>query len=244
MTERIRVSLQSFQVPLSWYQILDGRNTISVTNLSSNTVTNLTVPPGTYSYHELCRVLQTLYAPLSAKHFPNQNTLLLFTLQPHRYVFSKGLAEIMGFLPGVPYEGTSVHSPLVCQPLTTQSIHIRLANMPPAQDNLSMTNLSGDVDVDATLAIVPVVNTQPFHVLTWENDIDTGVFTGDHKLTQIEFLLSNEDGDELTFLPDHVMVLKIETHEQDDSNPREMMRLLRGLKEAVDTLVLYKHVRP
>jgi hypothetical protein len=39
------------------------------------------------------------------------------------------------------------------------------------------------------------------------------------------------------------MVLKIDTYEQDNSDPREMMRLLRGLKEAVDTLVLYQHVR-
>jgi hypothetical protein len=241
MTERVRIGLQSFQVPLTWYQIVAGRNTIAATNLATGAAATLTVPPGTYSYYELCRLLQSMYAPLSARYFPNSSTILLFAMQPHRWVFAKGLAEVMGFKPGVAYEGTSVYSPLVCQPLATTAIHVSLTNLPPCQDNLSLSNLTGEVTVDSTLAIVPVTSTQPFHVVTYTNDLDDGVFTGDHKLSVIEFALTNEDGELLADLPDHIMRLRLDTFEVDEADG--LTKTLAEIKDGVQTLVLYKHIR-
>jgi hypothetical protein len=160
----------------------------------------------------------------------------------HRWVFKDGLAQILGFVPNVPYEGVTVASPNVCVPLVTEAIHVKLVNLPCLDEAVNMTNVSGMVMPDTTLGIVPVTTTTPFHVVSYTNDTDVGMWTGDYKLNVMEFHLMNEDGLELSFLPDWWCTLKIETYDMDEQ--RELLNLIRQMQKDLNDLLMHKVLRP
>lgn len=240
--EKFKISLQQFMVPYNWYQVNEGSNRFTATDLTTNTTTLRTIPPGSYNYFELGKLIGLLYESCRATYLPYQNKIVLETSQNHRWVFSDGLAQIMGFLPEVPYEGTAVTSPYVCRPLTTEAIHVHITNLPCMDEAVNLTNVTGNIAPDTTLAIVPVTTTQPFHVLTYTNQLDdAGVYTSDFKLTYMDFLLTNEDGTELTWMPDHIMTLKIDTVELNEN--ADMLDVMRKMQQDINDLLLSNMLR-
>ena len=244
LVEKFRVSLNQFMIPYNWYQVNEGLNAITIFDPVQQAGYTAWVPPGTYNYFDLCGLLQGfLNTPVS--YLETQNKVQITTDVPKTITFSQGIAQILGFEPDVPYT-TSVRfpdlvSPNVCRPLATESIHVRITNLPCLDEAVSLTNVTGSVTVDDTVGIVPVANTRPFHVINYLNQTDDGNFTGDYKLTYLEFLLTNEDGLELTYLPDFTMTLKIDTVMVNEDE--ELMNVLRKMQADINDLLIAKALR-
>jgi hypothetical protein len=235
-TERLRISVNTFTVTRSWYQITAGRNIITATNLETNEETTITIAVGTYSYADLCKLISLAYPPVKATYSYTYNQITLKTTVPHRWTFVPGIAEIMGFLFDIPMEGVIVQSLIACKPVATEAIHIEVVNLPPMDDSVNLTNVNGTVEPDSKLAIIPITNTKPFHICNWLNETDVGLFTSEYKLNLLELRFADEQGRRLAFLPEHTMTLKIDTYELNEN--QDMLQLLREIREDLRDIAL------
>ena len=240
-TERFRVSLMEFSVPYVWYTVNAGFNAILFENLATNTSTSVVVPPGTYAYHDLVKIINGLYPGTKARYLDAQNAVSFSAASQHRVTMSQGIAEILGFEPNVPYEGVAIKSIKPCSPMATTHIILNVTNLPPLDSNVNLTNLSGAITPSSMLAVVPITATPPFHEIVWQNDLDFGMWTSDYKLTSLDFELVNEDGNELTFIPDHRFTLRLDVFDIGDNDP--LHRDVADIRNDVRNLFLHKYLR-
>jgi len=238
--ERIRVTLTEFSIPFTWYQIPEGENSFMFTR--GDTTQQVFITPGTYSYHELAKELSGLLDPVVVRYLPNQNKMYFampgsdqFTLE-----FARFLGSILGFRSNIDYTGNEVVSQYPCQPLVTTHLIIK-TNLPPSEAGVNFTNIEGPVRPDSTLAIIPLVNTPPFHTLHWINEMDIGYMTSDYKLNQFTVEVTSEDGAYVPDLPDYWFQIRADVINIDEDTT--IQDTLEEVSNDLKTLVLHKIVR-
>jgi hypothetical protein len=165
---------------------------------------------GNYTYYRLAEKITSLYPFCTCTWLEDQNKMQFVFTTWHTMTFD-GLYNLLGFTQGTTYEGATMTSERVMTPLATTHIVINLTNTTPMHGALTLDNIGGEVKPSNILARVPI-NAEPFRLITYSNPVpeDMGIFTSDNSIQRLEFLMTNEDGVELTFLPDSEMFLKLE----------------------------------
>lgn len=239
--ERFRIALVDFNVPYSWYTLNDEFNTIEFHDVVADTTTEVTVPPGSYNYFDLAPVISKLYPAVKTQYLAPQNKMKFTFETLHRVKFSHGIADILGYYADIEYlfnlSGSSIKP---CSPLATTHLILKVNNLPPLDSNVNLTNLTGEVTPSYILATVPITNIAPFHEITWINHLDVGVFTSDPKITTIDFQIINQDGVELTFIPDHRFTLRIDVYDVEEHD--ELHRNVVDIRDNVRNIFLNSYL--
>jgi hypothetical protein len=229
-----------FSIPFSWYLINDNFNTIQFVD-GNNVSTTIVVPKGSYNYFDLCKTISLLYPSMPVLYKPIQNQVFFASATNQKITFSAGIAEILGFQPNFQYSGDVISSVMVCTPMAITHIILGITNLPPCDANVNLTNLTGDIAPSYQIATVPITHVSPFHEITWENILDFGMFTSDNKLTNFDFEVMSEDGNEITFIPDHRFTLRIDVYDIEEYD--DMHRAVDEINQTVKNLFLHKYLK-
>lgn len=240
--QKIKISLLDFNVPFSWSLINNGYNTITFHDEGRAVTTSVSIPTGNYTYYRLAKKITSLYPFCVCTWLEDQNKMQFAFTSGHTMTFD-GIYNILGFTQGTTYQGTTITSDRAMMPLATSHIVINLTNITPTHGSLTLDNIGGEVKPSNILARVPI-NAEPFRLITYNNPVpqDAGVFTSDNSLQRLEFLLTNEDGVELTFLPDSEMFLKFEVFNLEDTDLEDIKADLQEIKQTLKDLFLIKHL--
>ena len=240
--ERIKISLLDFNCYFSWYSVNEGFNTIYFTNLETNKTTTVSLHKGTYKYQQLQRAIRAAYPECGIFWNEMDNKFEFSFAVPHRMEFD-GIYETLGFTLGAKPEGTLIEPTNSMLPMPFTYIYVNLANVSPCNDSLNLDNFIGDVRVSNVLARVPV-NCAPFRNIFYQNVApdDTGIDTTESSLNRLDFVLTNADGVELTFLPDYEMTLRFQVYSQEDENT-DMKQDIRTIRENVGDIFLHKMLK-
>lgn len=233
--ELFKVSLMAFTTYNDMLQIKDGRDTLTVNNV------DYVVPSGTYTYQRLAKALSSLLSvPVTWNVELNAMT---FAFNASTSIRFDGLAEVLGFDAGVTYTGSMITSLRAMRPIEPTHIMVNLLNVSPVDDHLCLSNHSGQVRVCNVLAKV-LINASPFQLVTYNQVLETdGLYTSDNTLQTLEFLMTNNDGEELTDLAEHEIVLRIESVDINNADTEDMLRELREIRQTVKDMFLYRALR-
>jgi hypothetical protein len=239
--QKIKVSLLDFSVYNSWYLINEGYNTITFKNELTQAQTAVAIPEGNYSYYRLAKKIRELFPPCECTWLADQNKMMFSFLTSHTMYFD-GIYDLLGFPQGAMPSGTSILSERAMSPLATTHIVVNLVNTTPVHGALTLDNMGGEVKPSNILARVPI-NAEPFRLITYANQTpDVGIFTSDNTIQRLEFLITNEDGMPLTFLPDFEMFLRLEVWNLQNDDLHEMKVDLQEIKQTLKDLFLMKHL--
>lgn len=239
--QKIKISLLDFNVPFSWSLINAGFDTITFKNNITQVSTPVTIPEGNYTYYRLAKKISELYPVCSCTWLQDQNKMQFLFSVSHQMSFD-GVYALLGFIQGATPTGTNITSEKAMTPLATSHIVVNLLNTTPVHGALTMDNIGGEVRPSNILARIPI-NVEPFRLITYANQSpDVGIFTSDNTLQHLEFLITNEDGVPLTFIPDFEMFLKMEVWNLQDDDLVEIKRDLGEIKQTLKDLYLYKYL--
>lgn len=233
--ELFKVSLMAFTTYNDMLQIKDGKDTITVNNV------DYVVPSGTYTYQKLAKTLSTLLnVPVSWTAELNSMT---FAFNVSTTIRFDGLADVLGFDAGVSYTGTSITSLRAMHPIEPTHIMIHLNNVSPVEDHLNLSNHSGEVRVANVLGKV-LINASPFQLVSFNQVLETdGLYTGDNTLQTLEFIMTDNDGNLMHDLPEHEMVLRIESEDIDNYDDKSMIQELKEIRTTLKDIFMYRALR-
>ena len=241
--ERIRVTIMNFNVYNSWYMINAGFNTINFYNMVTNTTTSVSIPGGSYSYYRLAAEINNLYADCTCTWLQDSNKMCFTFTDSHQMSFD-GIYNILGFQQGEQPEGTTIVSSQTMIPVPTTGILINLINQMPYHGAINLDNLTGFMRPSTVLARVGI-NASPFQLITYSNvtENDNGIYISTNNLNELEFLFTTPDQVEMTYLPDHDLLIKVEVWAVDDeSNMQTLMEDISAIKQTLSDLFLMKHL--
>jgi len=240
--ERIKISLLDFSCYYSWFQINSGFNTINFTNLTTNVTTSITIPVGTYRFQLLAQTIDNLYASCNCLWDETTNKLVFTFATNHRLSFD-GVYKTLGFNYGETPQGTTIISSNPMEAMATTHIYINMPNVSPVAESVNMDNLSGEIRVSNILARIPII-TSPFQLINYVNQIpnDNGIDTTEGTLSQFEIYITNHDGVELTFMPEHELTIRLQIYTTEDEKNNEAFEDLKAIRETLKDLFIQKHL--
>ena len=239
--ELFKVSLMAFTTYNDMLQIKEGKDTITIAHTNNQHSTDYYVPWGTYTYQRLARVIQGLIdRPVLWNVETNSMT---FTLNNNTSIRFDGLGEVLGFDANVSYTGAQITSLRAMHPIEPTHIMVHLNNVSPVEDHLNLSNHSGEVRVSNVLAKV-LINASPFQLVSYNQVLETdGLYTGDNTLQTLEFIMTDNDGNQMLDLPEHELVLRIESEDIDDYDQKGMIQELKEIKQTLKDIFLYRALR-
>jgi hypothetical protein len=230
--DNFKISLQNFTTYNNWFLVKDGADTITIDAVP------VTIPHGHYPYQRLARVLEA-YTGASV-HWSQESNIMRFVFDTSKTVNFDGLGKILGFEPNTSYTGTTIISPTSMMPYENPHIMIHLNNVAPVEEHLCMSNHSGEVRMANILAKV-LINASPFQLIEHQQVLETqGIFTADNSLGALEIFITDKNGQIFTDMPDHEMVLTIESVDIDYYDMKKVIDELKDIREAVKNLLVLK----
>lgn len=213
-------------------QIKDDRDTINING------TNYTIPHGTYTYQKLAKTIQSVIN--SPVVWNAELNAMTFNFQSSASLHFDKIGEILGFDADITYTGTQITSLRAMHPVDPTHIMIHLNNVSPIEDHLNLSNHTGEVRISNILAKV-LINSAPFQLITYNQILESdGLHTGDNTMQTLEILITDNDGKEIDDLPEHEMVLKIESVDIDDYDTKEMIRELKEIKQTLKDIFIQR----
>lgn len=233
--ELFKVSLIAFTTYNDMLQIKEGRDTITIDNLEYS------VPWGTYTYQRLAKTISNLISvPVSWDVELNAMTFVFNVSTSIRF---DGIGEVLGFDANTTYTGTQITSLRAMHPVEPTHVMIHLNNVSPVEDHLNLSNHSGEVRVANVLAKV-LINASPFQLISYNQVLENdGLYTGDNTLQNLEFLITDNDGNQILDLPEHELVLRIESEDIDNYDQKSMIAELKEIKQTLKDIFMYKALR-
>ena len=234
--ERFKITLQNFSTYNDWYLIKEGSNTIWVNGKM------LTVPHGTYTYYRLSKQLATTTG--AAVTWLQDQNKMQFSFQESKSVSFDGVGPILGFDEDIVYTGSVIVSDFAMTPVKDTHLFVHLNNVSPLNDHLVFSNHTGEVKVANILAKV-LVNAAPFTLITHQQVLESeGLYSNENNLGALEVMITKSRGEEFYDLPDHEMVLHIESVDIDNVDLKEIMYEIKDIKNTLKDIMLMKYLKP
>ena len=233
--ELFKVSLMGFTTYYDMLQVKDGKHTIRI-----NT-TDYTIPHGTYTFQRLSRTLSSLLTvPVI---WNTELNAMTFQFPSTTTVRFDGIAEVLGFDADIDYNGTQITSVRAMHPIEPTHIILHLNNVSPVEDHLCLSNHTGEVRVANVLGKV-LINASPFQLITYNQVLESdGLYTGDNSLQTLEFLLTDNDGNVITDMTEHEIILRIESVDIDNYEMKDVIWELKDIRQTLKDQMLMKALR-
>ena len=233
--ELFKVSLVAFTTYNDFLQIKDGKDTVTINNV------DFQVPWGTYTFQRLSRTLSSLLnVPVVWNTDLNSMTFQFSSTTTMEF---DGIAYILGFEADTDYIGTQITSVKAMKPYEPSHVIIHLNNVSPVEDHLNLSNHSGEMRVSNILGKV-LINASPFQLVTYNQVLESdGLFSGDNTLQTLEFIITDNDGVEMTDMPEHEFILRIESVDIENYEMKDIINELKEMKSTLKDLFMYKALR-
>lgn len=230
--ELFKISLFAFSTYNTMLQVKEGRDTINVNG------TNYNIGHGTYTYQKLARTIQSIINTPVVWNV--ELNIMTFVFESSSSIHFDKLGEILGFDADIIYTGSQISSSRAMRPIEPTHIIIHLNNVSPVEDHLNLSNHTGEVRVSNILAKV-LINSAPFQLVTYQQVLESdALYTGDNTMQTLEIYITDNDGNEIDDLPEHEMVLKIESVDIENNGEKEMIRELKEIKNTLKDIFIQR----
>jgi hypothetical protein len=89
-----------------------------------------------------------------------------------------------------------------------------------------------------------LINASPFQIINYNQVLESdGLYSADNSLTSLEFLITDNDGNLIEDMPEHEMVLKIESLDIGKEDSDTIIALMKDIKTTLKDTFLYKTLR-
>jgi hypothetical protein len=153
----------------------------------------------------------------------------------------------LGYLPNTDYTGLQIYSQRPMVPYDDPYIMIHLQNISLMNEHLIFSNHTSEVRMASILAKV-LINANPFQLITHQQILDSeGIYTSDNTLGNLEILITDSSGEVFYDMPDHSLVLRIESVDVEDYDMKDLVSEVKEINKRVKdilTLKLYGKQRP
>lgn len=233
--ELFKISLVSFTTYNDILQITDNCNTINKNNV------DYVIPYGTYTFQKLARTLQAiLEVPV---HWNTELNAVTFMFDTETTLRFDDIGYILGFDSDVDYTGTNITSIRPMRPIKPTHLMIHLNNVSSVNEHLNLSNHTGQIRISNILSKV-LINAEPYRLITYNQILESeGLYTPENCLNVLEFMITDNDGNIIDNLPEHEVVLKIETYDIEDYDTKSIINELRDMKNTLRDLLVYKVLR-
>jgi hypothetical protein len=233
--EIFKVSLVSFTTYNDMLMVKDGKDTITKNGV------DYVIPNGTYTYQNLSKALRSLLGVPVV--WNTELNAIIFSFPTSTILKFDNIAYTLGFDAGVSYTGTTITSIRAMKPYEPTHIVVHLNNIQPVEEHLNLSNHTGEVRVANVLAKV-LINASPFQLISYEQVLESnGLYSADNSLQVLEFLLTDNDGNQFVDLPEHELVLRIESIDVNDADTKDMIKELKEIRGTLKDLFMYKALR-
>jgi hypothetical protein len=244
--QRMKISFMSFTCECMWFEINSTNNAFVLRNLTSNTDTTISIPPGNYTFQKLALVIGALYPSCVCRWVPESNTLSFQFQEPHSLSFIGSSYDTLGF-----YEddddltGLYINSTKSLKTRANNIIYIRLNDVIQANENINLDNLTSIHGKPSNILCSIPVNASPFSTIFYDNSVygrDMGLYLSSPKLNTINISLTDKSGNYLDYMTDWQMQLLVEIYDTEDDLLEEGVRLLRSIDSTLRQQLLMKYV--
>lgn len=233
--EIFKVSLVSFSTYNDFLQVKSGKDTITKDGM------DYVIPHGTYTFQNLSKALRSLLGVPVV--WDTEINAMSFQFSTTTTLKFDDIAYILGFDAGVSYMGTIITSVRAMKPYEPTHIVVHLNNIQPVQEHLNLSNHTGEVRVANVLAKV-LINASPFQLISYEQVLESnGLYSADNSLQVLEFMMTDNDNNLLVDIPEHELVLRIESIDVNDTDTKDMIRELKEIKSTLKDIFMYKALR-
>lgn len=234
-TEIFKLSLVSFSTYHDMLQVKDGYDTVYKNNQAFK------ISHGSYTFQKLVRELQNVLG--TTVFWDVETNTVTFVFQTNTTIRFDGIARILGFDESVIYSGTTVTSVRPLRPYNNNHIMIHLNNIQPVAEHLCLSNHTGEVRIANVLSKV-LINAPPFQLVTHEQILESdGLYSADNSLQVLEFVLTDNDGNLIEDMPEHELVIRIESVDVQDVGMNEMLYQLKEIRQTLKDQMLMKALR-
>lgn len=232
MLEKFKISLKDFSVYNTWYLVDTCGDTITIDG------TPYTIPHGTYTYQRLAKIIEAATGA-TVRWLQDQNKIRIVFEQSKTVRFDD-IGTLLGFVPYQDYTGDTLISDNPMTPYEMTHLYIHLNNVAPIESNMDFSNMSGSMRPCSILGRV-LVNASPFQLITYQQVLESdGIMTADNSITKMEILITDAEGNELDFLPEHELTLKIDVYDVDDTDTKDTLRELKEIRSVLKDMLMYK----
>jgi hypothetical protein len=218
--EVLSISLQSFSCFFDAHLVSDAMLTLN------GTIVN--IPPGSYSFTRLCKVINDKYGSSVCSWVRERNTIAFTSGTGQSMTLDPGsAAEALGFEPGV-HVGMYIEGEYAMDPLKRLGkICVHLDGLTPYRC-WNMDDVNGYVDASTMLCCIPF-DAAPYSWFHYEPTERQPLIVNEKQLSMLRFRFTDVDGKLLDgLIPHHQLVLRIDTHIAMDEN--ENLAVLQELK--------------
>lgn len=233
--EVFKISLVSFCCYNDMLQVKDGCNTVI------HNGTEYMLENGTYTFQRLAKALQGLLeVPVV---WSVETNTMSFSFDQNNVLRFDGLANILGFDVDTPYIGTTITSVRAMKPYKPSHFMVHLDNIQTIDEHLCLSNHSGEIRISNILAKV-LINSAPFQLVTYEQVLESdGLYSADNTLQNLEFVITDNDGNLIEDMVEHEIVLRIESIDLEDASTNEILRELKEVRQTLKDQMLMKALR-
>lgn len=165
---QMSLTVVDFTMQVQYYVVNDFNNELTFTKLSDWSAQTITIPPGNYSYRELCLMVSSLYGDVSCTYNKNTNKAEFRFTVPHSIQFINYSYKTFGFNLADSPSGTAIISANqldLKQGVNQLVIHAEGVST-TALWNVDNFNSRDDMDTQPSdiMAVIPF-DTAPFTVL-------------------------------------------------------------------------------
>lgn len=238
--ELMSITLLNFNMYCDWYVVNDTNNNFSIRKLSNNETINITIPTGNYPYKTLYQTINLLYGSKVCNFSKIQNKFFFTFSEPHQITFQDKSKEILGFTNNA-YTGSVIMSDYVLNPTKLlDSICVSMNGVQPYKC-YNLSNNNGFIEISNMLCAIPFVSA-PYDIFTYSNTGDNfKLFVFDKNIQKLSFRITDFDGNDLTYIPEFTMCLKVDTYIEQDED--EQLQVSKKILEYTKMNFLTKHLR-
>jgi hypothetical protein len=238
--ELLCITLMNFNVYCSCYNVNDTNKSFTITRMSDNAVTNVTLPVGSYPYKLLYQTINLLAGSDVCSFNKIKNKFRFTFTESHTISFNDKSFELLGFSNNT-HAGTVIESDEVLNPFNQlDNLCVHLSGVQPYRAYNLDIMVSSDVVVSDLICAIPFT-TSPYDMLNWVNvGNQYQMYIHDKSIQSLNFKITDFKNEPLTYLPNFTMTLKVETYQTYDED--ETLQTMKKILEYTKMNFLSKHL--
>lgn len=233
---QMSLTVVDFTMQIQYYVVNSLNNQLIFTDVSNSSHTTITVPPGNYSYRDLCLAVSRLYTGLTCTYDNHTNRAIFTFTTPHAISFINNSYQTFGF------NSTDVPSGTIITSSNQLDLKGGVNQLVLHAAGVSTTacwnvdNFSSKDDLKCkpsdVLAVIPF-DTAPFTVLHWQNPGNQfEMLLNEKNISRLQITIQDIYGNDLTYLNSYTITFLVRIYKKNVQDGQN--RTLSILSEILD----------
>lgn len=206
-----------FTMQIQYYVVNNLNNQLTFIDAAAHSTT-ITVPPGNYSYRDLCLTVSCLYPGVTCTYDNHTNRVVFKFSTPHAISFVNNSYQTFGFNSTDLPSGTTITSTNQLDLKGGVNQLVLHAARVSTTACWNVDNFSSDQDLKCkpsdVLAVIPF-DTAPCTVLHWQNPGNQfEMFLNERNMSRLEIIIKDIYGNDITYLNPYTITFLVRIYKK------------------------------